>query len=222
MFLKIGHRGAKAYEIENTVNSYKKAVELGANAIELDVRLSKDRELVVCHDTNLKKIFGIDMSVHESTVIELKKATGNRIITLSEALQSVGKNVVKILVELKEMGPEKKILEKVNKAKLQDRVIIVSFHEEALAIVRTLDKEIETGLIYTKFRNPIDTAIKLQAQYLVPLYRFVHTRDIEKAHKNNIRVIVWTINTTEEAQIFIDKGVDGIATDKPDIFHDIA
>ena len=54
MFLKIGHRGAKAYEVENTVDSYKKAVELGANAIELDVRLSKDRELVVCHDNNLK------------------------------------------------------------------------------------------------------------------------------------------------------------------------
>ena len=162
------------------------------------------------------------MPIHEATMIELKKATGNRIITLAEALQSVGKNVVKILVELKEMGHEKKILDQVNKAKLQDRVIIVSFHEEALAVVRTLDKEIETGLIYTKFRNPIDAAIKLRAQYLVPLYRFVHTKDVEKAHKNNIRVIVWTINTTEEAQTFIHKGVDGIATDKPDIFHGIA
>ena len=219
MFLKIGHRGAKAYEVENTVDSYKKAVELGANAIELDVRLSKDRELVVCHDNNLKKIFGIDMPVHEATMIELKKATGNRIITLAEALQSVGRNVVKILVELKEMGHEKNILDAVKKDNRKDRLIIVSFHEEALAVVRTLDKKIETGLIYTKIRNPVEAARKLGASYLLPFYRFTHTKDIEKAHKSNLKVLVWTINTEEEVSAYIAKGVDGIATDRPDIFH---
>lgn len=222
MFLKIGHRGAKAYEVENTVASFKRAVVLGANAVELDVRQSKDRELIVCHDDNLKRVFGVDLSVHEATVAELKKATGNQIITLEEALQSAGNTVVKVLVELKETGYEKKILEEVNRTKLKERVIIASFHEDALAAMRELDRKIETGLIYTKFRNPIDAAIKLQAQYLVPLYRFVHTKDIEKAHKNNLKVIVWTINTEDEAQTYIAKGVDGIATDRPDIFHAIA
>jgi len=222
MFLKIGHRGAKAYEIENTLESFKKAAELGANAIELDVRQSKDRELIVCHDDNLKRVFGIDLPIHEATLAELKKVTGSRMITLAEALQSVGENVDKILVELKETGHEKKVLDEVNKAKQENRVIIVSFHEEALAAVRKLDKKIETGLIYTKFRNPIDAAMKLQAQYLLPLYRFTHTKDIEKSHKNNLKVIVWTINTAEEAQAYIAKGVDGIATDKPDIFQGIA
>jgi glycerophosphoryl diester phosphodiesterase len=222
MFLKIGHRGAKAYEIENTIESFKKAVELGANAIELDVRQSKDRELIVCHDDNLKRVFGIDLPVHEAALTELKKATGNRMITLAEALQSVGGNVDKILVELKETGHEKRVLDEVNKAKLQDRVIIVSFHEEALAVVRKLDKKIETGLIYAKFRNPVDAALKHQAQYLLPLYRFTHTKDIENAHKNNLKVIVWTINTGEELKAYIAKGVDGIATDKPDIFQSIA
>ena len=66
------------------------------------------------------------------------------------------------------------------------------------------------------------TALKLKAQYLVPLYRFVHTRDIEKAHTNNLKVIVWTINTQEEDKEYIAKGVDGIASDKPDIFKGIA
>jgi len=222
MFLKIGHRGARAYQVENTIESFKKAVEFGANAIELDVRQSKDRELIVCHDENLKRVFGIDLPVHEAALTELKKATGNRMITLAEALQSVGENVDKILVELKETGHEKRVLDEVNKAKQQDRVIIVSFHEEALAVVRKLDKKIETGLIYTKFINPIEAAVRLQTQYLLPLYRFTHTKDIEKAHKNNLKVIVWTINTGEELQAYIAKGVDGIATDKPDIFQSIA
>lgn len=222
MFLRIGHRGAKAYAVENTVASFKRAVELGANAIELDVRQSGDRELIICHDENLKRVFGIDLPVHEATLAELKKASGNRMITLEEALQSVGEKVIKILVELKETGHEKKVLDEVNKASLEGRVIIVSFHEEALAAIRKLDRKVETGLIYTKFRNPIDAAIKLKAQYLVPLYRFVHTKDVEKAHKNNLKVLVWTINTAEEVKAYVTKGVDGIASDKPDIFQGIA
>lgn len=222
MFLKVGHRGARAYEIENTLESFKKAMELGANAVELDVRQSKDAKLIISHDDNLKKVFGKDVIVSEATLAELKQLTGNRIVTLEEALHFLDRKIEKILVELKEAGYEKKVLDIIRKEKLEDRVIVVSFLEEALANIRRLDKKIETGLIYTKFRNPIDAALKLNAQYLVPLYRFIHTRDVEKAHKNNLKVIVWTINTKEEAREYIAKGVDGIATDKPDILKGIA
>jgi glycerophosphoryl diester phosphodiesterase len=222
MFLRIGHRGARAYEVENTLLSFKKAIELGVNAIELDVRQSKDRELIVCHDDNLKKVFGIDLPINEATLKQLKQATGDRIPSLREALGFIGKKVEKILVELKETGHEKMVLDAIRKEKLEDRVIVVSFHEEALAAVRKLDKKIETGLIYTKFKNPVGAAVTLGASYLLPLYRFTHTKDVEKAHKNNLKVIVWTINTEEEAQAYVAKGVDGIATDRPDIFQGIA
>jgi glycerophosphoryl diester phosphodiesterase len=218
MFLKVGHRGARAYEIENTLESFTKAMELGANAVELDVRQSKDGKLIVSHDDNLKKVFGRDLPVNEATLAEMKRVTGNKILTLEEALHFIDRKVEKILAELKEAGYEKKVLDVIREEGLEDRVIVVSFHEEALAHVRKLDKKIETGLIYAKFRNPVDAALKLNARYLVPLYRFVHTRDVEKAHKNNLKVIVWTINTKEEAREYMAKGVDGIATDKPDIF----
>ena len=218
MFLKVGHRGAKAYETENTLESFRKAIELGANAIELDVRISGDSKLIVIHDDNLKKVFGKDVQIKEATLEELKQLTDNRIVTFDEALRFIGRKVEKILVELKETGYERDVLDIIRKEKLEDRVIVVSFHEEALAHVRELDKKIETGLIYTKFKKPIDAALKLNAQYLVPLYRFVHRRDIAKAHKSNLKVIVWTVNTIIEVQNFIAKDVDGIATDKPDIF----
>ena len=217
MFLKIGHRGARAYQVENTLESFGKAIALGANAVELDVRQSGDGKLVVSHDENLKKVFGKDVEVTEASLKELKKSTENRIPTLEEALEFIDRKVEKILVELKEAGYEKKVLDVIKKEKLHDRVVIVSFHDEALANVRKLDKKIATGLIYARHKNPIDTALKLTAQYLVPLYRFTHTRDIEKAHKNDLKVIVWTINTREEAKEYRAKGVDGIASDKPDI-----
>ncbi|TFG35999.1 MAG: glycerophosphodiester phosphodiesterase [Nitrospirales bacterium] len=218
MFLKVGHRGAKAYETENTLESFRKAIELGANAVELDVRISGDSKLIVIHDDNLKKVFGKDVRIKESTLEELKQLTDNRIVAFDEALRFIGRKVEKILVELKEAGYERDVLDIIRKEKLEDRVIVVSFHEEALAHVRELDKRIETGLIYTKFKKPIDAALKLNAQYLVPLHRFVHRRDIAKAHKSNLKVIVWTVNTIIEVRNFIAKDVDGIATDKPDIF----
>ena len=217
MFLKVGHRGAKAYEIENTLESYKKAIELGANAIELDVRKSNDGKLIVIHDDNLKRVFGKDISVNETTLIELKQLTGDKIPTLEQALQFIDKKVERILVELKEVGYENKVLEIIKKENLNERVIIVSFHEPALLNVREVDGKIETGLIYAKHNNPINAALKLKAQYLVPLYKLTHTKNIEDAHKNNLKVIVWTINTKHEAKQYRDKGADGIASDKPDI-----
>ena len=219
MFLKVGHRGAKAYEIENSLESFKKAVALGANAVELDVQKSKDGKLIIIHDDNLKRVFGKDVLVNLTTLKELKQLTENKILTLDEALRFIDKKVEKILVELKKEGFEKKVLEIIKKGKLKDRVIIVSFHEQALAEVRRLDKAIETGLIYAKHKNPIPTALKLNAQYLIPLYRFVHTKNVEDAHKNNLKVIVWTINTRKDVREYIAKGVDGIASDKPDILR---
>ena len=226
MFLKVGHRGARAYETENTLESFRKAIELGVNAIELDVRQSRDEKLILSHDDNLKKVFGKDRQVNMATLEELKKLSADRVTTLEEALFFIDGKVDKILVELKEVGYEKKVLDVIRKQRLEDRVIIVSFHEKSLEHMKNLDGKIETGLIYAKFRskirNPFQAAMKLNARYLVPLYRFVHTKDIEKAHGNNLKVIVWTINTKEEAREYIAKGVDGIASDKPDIFKGIA
>jgi glycerophosphoryl diester phosphodiesterase len=219
MFLKVGHRGARAYEIENTLNSFRKALELGANAVELDVRQSKDGKLILSHDENLKRVFGSDVPVSQATWKELKQLTGSKILTLEEALDFLDSKVDKILVELKETGYEKKVLDIILKEKLQNRVIVVSFHEDVLAAMRSLHNKIETGLIYARSRNPVDAAKRLGAGYLLPLYRFVHTKDVEKAHKNNLKVIVWTINTKEEAREYSAKGVDGIASDKPDIFE---
>lgn len=217
MFFKVGHRGARAYEVENTLESFQKAIELGANAVEFDVRKTKDGKLIVIHDDTLKRVFDKDVPVNQTTLKELKQLTENKIQTLAETLQFIDKRVEKILVELKEVGYEKKVLEVIKKEKLHDRVIIVSFHEQALSEVRKLDSKIETGLIYAKHKNPIATALKLHAQYLVSLYRFTHTKNIEDAHKNNLKVIVWTINTKQEAKVYRAKGVDGIASDKPDI-----
>ena len=219
--LKIGHRGARAYEPENTLRSFKKALELGVDAVELDVRKAKDGEIVVMHDAKVDRTTSGKGLVSELTLKEIKQLVtekGEKIPTLEEALDFLEKKV-KILIELKETGFEKKVLNLVHEKGLEKNVIIVSFLEEALRKVRELDDEMETGLIYARHRNPIKAALELRANYLLSLYRFTHTSNVKKAHENGLKIIAWTINKREEVSEFAKKGVDGIASDKPDIFE---
>jgi glycerophosphoryl diester phosphodiesterase len=185
IMLRIGHRGARAYEPENTIRSFKKALELDVNAVELDVRKTKDNQLVVIHDADVERTTDGKGLVNELTLKEIKEFSaekGEKIPTLSEALDFLGKKV-KILIELKEVGVEDKVLAAVREKGLQKNVIIVSFLEETLQKVRELDKEVETGLLYVKHKNPIKVALDLKVNYLLPLYRFTHTANVQKAHK---------------------------------------
>jgi len=219
--LKIGHRGARAYEPENTLSSFRKAIELGANAVELDVRKTKDGKLVVIHNADVNKTTNREGAVNELTLEQIQKLVTDKnehIPTLDDVLDSVGKRV-KILIEIKEVGTEKQILDLIQQKGLTDNVIIVSFHEEALKKVRELNSEVETGLIYVRHKNPIQTALDLKAKYLLSLYSFTHSANVKKTHENGLKMIVWTINKKEEVEEYKKKGVDGIASDRPDILQ---
>jgi glycerophosphoryl diester phosphodiesterase len=221
--LKIGHRGARGKVAENTIQSFEEAIKEGANAIELDVRETKDKKLVVFHDEKVDKLTNAKGYVKDFTLKELKQLKVNgvgEIPTLEEALDFLKDKNIKILIEIKEPGTEERVVEEVKKRKIEDKVIIISFHEEALRKVKEISN-IETGLIYVKHKNPIKAAVELKASYILPLYHFTHSADVEKAHKANLKVIVWTINTKEEALEFKRKGVDGITSDFPEILKDL-
>ena len=217
--LRVGHRGAKAYAPENTLMSFKKAMEIGVDAVELDVRKTKDNQLVVIHDADVKRTTDGEGLVSELTLKEIKSFSaekGEKIPTLEETLDFLDKKV-KVVIELKETGIEEQVLSIVHMKSLEKNVVIVSFLEDALKKVRELDKDIETGLIYAKHKNPIKAALELKANYLLSFYRFTHTANVEKAHQNGLKMIVWTINKPEEVEEYAKKGVDGISSDKPDI-----
>jgi Glycerophosphoryl diester phosphodiesterase len=221
--LRIGHRGARAYAPENTLESYRKAIEIGVDAVELDVRRTKDDQLVVMHDEDVKRTTNGKGLVSALTFSEIKAfhaGDSQKVPTLGEALDYL-KGKVKVLIELKEVGYEQQVLDEVAGHGMEKDVIVISFHDEAIRKIRELNGSIQTGLIYAKHSNPVKAGLDLKANYLLPLYRFTHTANVEKAHKNGLKVIVWTINTAEEASEYAKKGVDGIASDKPDIFKSI-
>jgi glycerophosphoryl diester phosphodiesterase len=219
--LRIGHRGAKAYAPENTLKSFKKALEIGIDAVELDVRKTKDNQLVVIHDADIKRTTNGEGFVSAFTLKEIQgfdAGSGEKIPTLEEVLDFLDKKV-KVFVELKEIGIEEQVLAIVKEKGLEKNVVITSFIEEALKKVRELNGDVETGIIYANYKNPIKAALELKANYLLPLYRFTHTANVEKAHQNGLKVVVWTINKPEEVKEYAKKGVDGIASDNPDILN---
>ena len=219
--LKIGHRGARAYEPENTLSSFRRALELGVDAVELDVRRTRDNELVVIHNADVNKTTDGSGAVNELTLEEIQRFVtekGEHVPTLEDVLDAVAKRV-KVLVELKEAGTEEQVISLIRKKRLTENVIIISFHEDALRKVRELSDEVETGLIYVRHKNPIQTALDLKAEYLLPLYRFTHSSNVKKAHEAGLKVIVWSINNKEEVDEYKKKGVDGIASDRPDILY---
>ncbi len=77
----------------------------------------------------------------------------------------------------------------------------------------------DTGLIYSRHENPIEAALAIKANYLLPLYRLVHSSDVKRAHENGLKLIVWTIDAPEEVLEYARKGVDGITSNRPDILN---
>ena len=145
--LRIGHRGARAYEPENTLRSFQKALELGVNGIEFDVRKTKDSKLVVIHDVDVKRTTNgkglvADLTLDEIKVLRTEKS--EKIPTLEEALSLID-NKAKILIELKEQNLEQDVLNTVCAKKLENNVIITSFLEDTLKKTRELNPQIETG-----------------------------------------------------------------------------
>jgi len=163
--LKIGHRGARAYEPENTLRSFKRAIELGVDAVEFDVRKTKDNELVIIHNSNVNKTTNGTGTVNDLTLKQIKSFVtdkGEQIPTLEEVLDFVS-NRVKLFVEIKETGIEKKVLDLINRKAVMENVVVISFLEDVLRNLRKLNENIEIGLIYVRHKNPINLALELKA-----------------------------------------------------------
>ena len=153
--LNIGHRGAKGHVAENTVASIKKAIELGADGIEIDVFRCLSGEIVVFHDKTLDKLTNGSGYIEEKSLSELKelKVLGSKhsIPTLEEVIKSIGKGVI-LNIELKGPNTSEGSLEMANKyIKLGEinssDILFSSFNWKELSALRKLDKNVKIALI---------------------------------------------------------------------------
>ena len=218
-FLLISHRGASHYEPENTLRSFRRALDMGSSAIEFDVRKSFDGHLVVIHDRTVDRTTDGTGTVSGKTLDELKSldaGCGERIPTFEEVLENFGGRCG-LVVELKEKGTEEKMVSLIKKHGLTKDVAVVSFREDCIRAVRELDRSITTGLITVFGFGCVNKALSLGCRVVATNYRFMTRRLASKARRNGLFVCCWTVNDPKRGEKLAGIGLDGLITDKPDL-----
>jgi glycerophosphoryl diester phosphodiesterase len=213
--LLIAHRGASAYAPENSLEAFEKAMQMNAKAIECDVRLSKDRKIVVIHDETIDRTTKRKGKVSDYNAEELKKFN---IPELHEVLDLIKEKDILLLIEIKESGTEKQVLNIIKENRFENRVVLVSFHPEVLEKVKKLSA-VRTGFIFSRIekQSPVEIALKIKADWILPRRSLLDKEIIYEARDEGLKVYVWTIDDKEEAKKAIELGVDGIASNKPDL-----
>jgi glycerophosphoryl diester phosphodiesterase len=212
--LVIAHRGASAYAPENTIAAFNRAVAIGADAIELDARLTRDGVIVVMH-CSYDELQILDAGSSFSSSFK-----GERVPTLEQVLQEMGGSVL-INVELANSSspwnslPDR-VIRLVEKLNLIDRVLISSFNPIALRRTRSLNDEIKIGLL---IHGRVPALVRSTLKFLVP-HEYIHPHEslIRNVRARWDRKInVWTVNDENRMRELLTSGIAGIITDVPDV-----
>jgi glycerophosphoryl diester phosphodiesterase len=229
--LVVGHRGASGYAPENTLASFELALEQGADAVELDVHLSRDGEAIVIHDEQLERTTTGHGLVGEHTLAELRsldagvwfdpRFAGQRLPTLGEML-AWARGRTRLVIEIKNApifyhGIESAVVELVERYSMLESVLVISFDHHALQRVHELEPRILSGPIYAcRPVDPVSLAQSCGARALAPQWSFVTPEDVAVAHAAGLAVSPWTADTPEAIQRLLDARVDAISTNYPD------
>ncbi len=229
--LVLGHRGARREAPENTLPAFRRALELGADGVELDVRLAGDGTVIVLHDDGLERTTDGRGRADRLSWDALRQLDAGRrfgpafagtpLCTLAEALAVLAPARL-VNVELK--GPargrhlERAVLEVVRQAGMVERVVFSSFARAHLARLRRLDGGIALAWLFNWpwqwwLAWPLARSLRLQA--LHPAGVAVTEWAVRLAHRRGLRVVPWTVNEEETARRMAAWGVDGLITDRP-------
>jgi len=218
-FAVIGHRGAAGRAPENTLKAIDYAVSVGVDVVEVDARVTRDGVLIVLHDPDFKRLTGLDIaarSVDYAWIKENIRVKGEPVPTLEEVLEYIKDKDVGLFIEVKEPDTTRGVVELVAKHSVVSQVAVISFHGEALATTRRLNPDIVTGLIYAQPPGRVLDAVKLGARVILPHFRLATGRTLGLAHRYGLKVVAWTVNSTEDALRLVEAGVDTLASDIPD------
>ncbi|MBX4204731.1 MAG: glycerophosphodiester phosphodiesterase [Candidatus Doudnabacteria bacterium] len=216
----IAHRGASGTEPENTIRSFQKAESMGADMLELDVRKSADGELVVVHDHDMLRLFGDPRLIRDTVLSEIKRVSaehGREIPTLDEVLAVIHTD---LNIEIKVHGIEEQVFAKLKS--FPHKVLISSFYPGVLKKFRTLDGNVQLGLIFAKGEWSLRTIISFLTRkdklYSVnPQSTYVSYATMLILRLLAKKVLVWTVNDRHEYERMRKLGVDGIFTDYPEL-----
>lgn len=235
----IGHRGARNEAPENTLLGFKHLRSLGIHHVELDVRLSKDKQLVVLHDTTLDRTTDQKGKLSDYTAAELAKLNAGAgfrsksanataithpfsgVPTLEQViLEWPELQFIQLEVKSADRDSLTMIAERINflvdAHQISRRCCVTSSDTEMLRIVGKRYRHIKRGYVAERFmRDPIGVCVNLDCEYLVINWRKCSEALIERAHAHGLQVSVWTVNKLDVALKLYEWGADSLITDEP-------
>jgi glycerophosphoryl diester phosphodiesterase len=221
--LCFAHRGASGHEPENTLSAVEKAIDLGADWIEVDV-YAVERELIVIHDERLDRTTngtGLVMDTTLEYLRSLDAGKGQRVPTLREVFDCVDRRAG-INVELKGSETAGLVVSLINEYVTawkwrRDQFIVSSFHRRELGRVKKLDSNIRIGIVIGSFHRPYKKFVTQFTTHSVhPRIDLVNADFVQSAHERGLKVFVYTVNHPEDIARMAAMGVDGIFTDFPE------
>jgi glycerophosphoryl diester phosphodiesterase len=234
--LIIAHRGASAYAPENTMAAFRLAGEMGADAIELDAKLTRDGQIVVHHDGTLDRTTTGSGRLSKHTLAQIRQLdagskfdvrfSGERVPALEEVLAEFGRELL-INVELKDHDIPRDDLPLaaaalVQSMGLQARVLFSSFNPLALRRARRQAPDIPTALLERASDGRAKRALfrRLSPPWAHhPEDRMVDPGLIDDEHRRGRRVNVWTVNQAARIARLLAWGIDGVITATPDVAY---
>jgi glycerophosphoryl diester phosphodiesterase len=230
----IAHRGASGHAPENTMASFRRAVEMGARFIETDLQLARDARVIAIHDLTYDRTTTGKGEIHQLPMKQIrtldagswfgerdgKSYAGEKVPVLEEILDFAEKNDVIFYLEIKSgqaWGIEHVVVATLRDRNAGARVVIISFDPGTLDTVQRLDSTMMTGLLCEiPSSDLVERTVRAGARQLVVRGDLITSTITEKAHRAGLQVVAWTINEVEQMRQMIDAGVDGIITDYPE------
>jgi len=206
MPLRIGHRGAAGHERENTTPSFLRALDLGVDLIETDLRETADGAIVLCHDAWI---------VRTSTLAELR-AIDDEMATLEDLL-AVANGRCGLMLELKVAGLAERTIAAVAAAGFSGPLVYASFHHDELLAIRRLQPDAQTlALIHAAPVDKTRFAIDAQATHAGINIEFATAAFVSALQNSGLRVFVYTVNEPKDIAAIKALRVDGIVSDYPE------
>jgi glycerophosphoryl diester phosphodiesterase len=230
--LIIAHRGASGEAPENTLAAFQLALEQGCDALELDIHLSLDGRLMVCHDFTVDRttnasgrivdIAASQLRTYDAGIWFNKKYKGQQIPFLAEVFEMIPQDII-VNVEIKmipeyENKIEQKLVDLLIEKDRLSNVVISSFDHSCLVRLMKMEPRAKIGLLYqSSLINPVEYAALLNVPVfsLHPHFKSINKNDIIKAKSYGISVYPWTVDQIKDMRKLINKGAAGIITNYP-------
>lgn len=223
----MAHRGASADAPENTLAAFQLAIDQGADWIELDVQESADGEVIVMHDSDFMKQAHNPLKVWDAERAPLdaldigswfdEQFSTERVPRLAEVLEMC-RDKVGVNIELKYYGHdqqlEQSVVEVVEAANMSDQVMVMSLKKQGVQKAKSLRPDWKCGLLLSVYAGDLNS---LDVDFLAINGKFASRSFVRQAHEAGKEVYVWTINDAATMSQMLNRGVDGLLTDRPEL-----